>query len=127
MYVGNWRILKGNKVKHGSGKITCPGADANLGGEEYDGEWVDDKMEGQGRYVFASGSTYTGNWKAGMMHGKGLKKNPDGTYYDGEWEQNLYHGEGTFVDEDKCVWTGLFIQGTFDSKIQKKLKVDKEI
>ena len=25
-YVGNWKILKGFKVKHGHGKITFPGA-----------------------------------------------------------------------------------------------------
>jgi len=26
VYVGNWKILKGVKVKHGHGKITFPGA-----------------------------------------------------------------------------------------------------
>lgn len=51
------------------------------------------------------------------MHGKGKKVNPDGTSYEGEWENNLMHGDGTYVDSSKSVWTGLFIEGGYDSKI----------
>lgn len=40
MYVGNWKLLNGAKVKHGHGKITFAGTTSNeFGNEEYDGEW----------------------------------------------------------------------------------------
>ena len=48
LYVGEWKLHEetGKKVKHGTGKIVFPGvvtaAGAQLGTEEYDGEWVDD-------------------------------------------------------------------------------------
>jgi len=51
MYVGNWKMVGGHKVKHGKGKITFPGVSGNAFGlEEYDGDWEDDKMHGFGRY-----------------------------------------------------------------------------
>jgi hypothetical protein len=51
LYVGEWRLTdEGKKVKHGKGKICFPGATDSLGrmigGEEYDGEWIDDMMHG---------------------------------------------------------------------------------
>jgi hypothetical protein len=61
------------------------------------------------------------------MHGKGKITNADGTTYDGEWTENVMNGVGTYVDLDKVTWNGIFINGTFESKIQKKLKAEKEI
>ena len=37
------------------------------------------------------------------------------------------HGEGVYVDADGIQWTGIFVNGSFESKIQKKLKADKEL
>lgn len=36
-------------------------------------------------------------------------------------------GEGTYIDIDGCKWTGIFVNGTFESKIQKKLIAEKEL
>ena len=35
-------------------------------------------------------------------------------------------GEGTYVDIDGVKWTGIFVNGSFESKIQKKLIAEKE-
>jgi len=35
------------------------------------------------------------------------------------------HGEGNYIDCDKTAWEGIFVDGSFESKIQKKLKVEK--
>jgi|LauGreDrversion4_2_1035121.scaffolds.fasta_scaffold6028873_1 hypothetical protein len=51
------------------------------------------------------------------MHGKGKITNADGTTYDGEWSENVMNGVGTYVDLDKVTWHGIFINGTFESKI----------
>lgn len=103
-------------MKHGHGKITFPGPQGK-GAEEYEGDWEEDKMNGHGRYIFTSGAEYIGSWKHGMMHGKGKKINADGTFYEGEWEKNLMHGDGVYLDQEKQTWQGLFINGSFDSKI----------
>ena len=54
-------------------------------------------------------------------------KNHDGTKYTGSFQDNLMHGYGTYIDLDKVVWNGIFINGCFDSKIQRRLAVEKEI
>ena len=61
------------------------------------------------------------------MNGKGKMVNGDGTTYEGDWSQNLMHGEGIYIDIDKTKWEGIFINGLFESKIQKKLRAEKEI
>lgn len=126
-YTGNWKMLEGVKVKHGHGKITFPGVAGGKGHEEYDGDWEDDKMHGTGRYQFTSGAVYQGGWKHGQMHGHGKIVNADGTSYDGQWCENRMHGEGCFVDSDQVVWDGIFINGSYESKIQKKLRAEKLI
>ena len=119
-------MLDGHKVKHGHGKATYAGLNGQ-GGEEYDGDWQEDRMHGYGKYVFTSGSVYTGSWLVGKMHGKGRMVNADGTQYDGDWVANKMHGEGCYIDIDNVRWEGIFINGSYESKIQKKLRVEKEI
>lgn len=48
-YVGNWKLIKGIKLKHGHGKFTSSGY-SGRGQEEYEGDWSEDKMQGHGRY-----------------------------------------------------------------------------
>jgi len=43
-------------------------------GSEYDGMWVEDKMEGLGTYKWNDGREYKGMFKDNMMHGKGELK-----------------------------------------------------
>ena len=51
----------------------------------------------------------------------------DGTSYEGAWENNLMSGEGSYVDADGVKLQGIFVKGTFESKIQKKLIAEKEL
>ena len=89
--------------------------------------WDNDKMHGQGRYSFTSGAEYVGQWCEGRMHGEGKMTYADGTSFEGSWCQNLMHGEGEYVDAEGVTWSGIFVDGSFESKIQKKLKADKEL
>jgi hypothetical protein len=50
------------------------------------GDWFEDKMEGVGTYVWASGEVYKGEYKANARHGKGKMTYSDGTIYEGVWE-----------------------------------------
>lgn len=98
-----------------------------VGSEEYEGDWVDDQMHGEGTYKFTSGNVYSGNWVKGTMHGLGKMVYSDGSTYEGNWHNNLMHGEGVYLDTDRITWTGIFVEGTYDSKIQKKLQAEKII
>ena len=51
------------------------------------------------------------------MHGFGKMVYADGTSYEGTWSGNLMHGEGNYVDVDGVTWTGIFVNGSFESKI----------
>lgn len=35
------------------------------------------------------------------------------------------HGEGTYIDADQVKWEGIFVNGHYESKIQKKLHQEK--
>jgi hypothetical protein len=54
-------------------------------GESYDGDFRDDKRDGQGTYVFSDGSTHIGGWKHDKMHGKGVYKVKN-KQFEAEWK-----------------------------------------
>ena len=125
MYSGNWKLHQGAKVKHGHGKITFKSfgqsAGSEVGYEEYEGDWEDDLMQGYGTYRYISGAVYTGQWSQGRQEGKGAIKYPDGSSYEGTWLKNQMHGEGCYVDAEGIRWPGIYVEGSFESKLQKKL------
>ena len=40
-------------------------------GDLYEGDWINDKREGQGTYVWKNGSKYIGSWKDDKKNGEG--------------------------------------------------------
>jgi hypothetical protein len=52
-----------------------------------------------------------------MMSGKGTMQYADGSRYEGEWALNKMHGEGVFLDPDQVTWRGIFVYGSYESKI----------
>ncbi|CCW71408.1 unnamed protein product [Phytomonas sp. Hart1] len=96
----------GRGVRHGQGIYASPQI-------RYEGDWVDDKMEGQGHLFFLqSGSSYEGGFRDGCFDGKGIYCWADGSRYDGEWRHNRMHGSGVYIDEDGQVFKGVFYSGT---------------
>jgi hypothetical protein len=51
----------------------------------YEGEWKDDKRNGQGKWVHPSGQVYEGEWKDDKQNGQGKWVWPNGQVYEGEW------------------------------------------
>ncbi len=128
IYVGNWKLHNGHKVKNGHGKITFPSAGGNeLGSEEYEGDWEEDLMQGYGKYRYTSGATYSGQWSKGKQEGQGKMLYADGSSYEGAWHLNLMHGEGVYTDAEGIRWEGIFVDGGFESKLQKKLQAERLI
>ena len=46
---------------------------------------------------------------------------PDGSSYEGALHNNLMHGEGVYTDAEGIRWEGIFVDGGYESKMQKKL------
>lgn len=127
-YEGDWKLFDGVKKKHGHGRIVHGNSHADSHGNEvYEGEWVEDLMHGTGTYTFTSGATYHGQWIKGKRHGVGKIEYPDGSSYDGQWENDMMHGNGKYTDNDGIEWEGIFVDNTFESKIQKKLQTERKV
>lgn len=69
-------------VRNGRGKMVFPGGDI------YEGEWVDGKMQGEGSYTYKkTGDIYSGAWVANKKHGYGRYEfGADKSMLVGNWE-----------------------------------------
>jgi hypothetical protein len=47
------------------------GATVMRSGDTYEGEWMQGKMHGEGKYHYTTGDVYQGSFKEGLMHGTG--------------------------------------------------------
>ena len=55
-------------------------------GDTYEGNWVNDVINGYGKYTWSSGNVYEGNWKNDARNGYGKITWSDGDVYEGNWE-----------------------------------------
>ena len=49
-------------------------------GDKYEGQWVNDKKEGEGTMKYSNGNWYRGKWKNDKPNGLGTRQT-DGTTY----------------------------------------------
>jgi hypothetical protein len=79
--------------KHGKGVKTW----AN--GDRYEGDFVEDRIEGFGLYVFGrgpwQGERYEGDYLAGRRHGHGVYRWTTGDVYSGPWRDDRAVGSAT--------------------------------
>jgi len=69
--------------KNGKGKLL------RTNGNQYEGEWKDNKYHGQGILIIkASGERYDGKWENNMRNGKGTNYFADGTSKEGIWKND---------------------------------------
>ena len=109
IYIGNWKLINGLKMKHGFGKLMHTATLSQLKNqvtEEYEGEWANDLMSGYGVYKYTSGAVFSGNWRDGNQEGFGTYQFVDGSKYEGEWIAHDFHGRGKYIDIDNITWEG---------------------
>lgn len=80
--------------KHGSGVKSW------VSGDRYDGEFVDDRKEGVGTYIWGRGSPwygerYSGDFLSDQRHGFGVYEWPSGDRYAGPWKHDRPAGAPT--------------------------------
>jgi hypothetical protein len=74
-----------NNLKHGKGIIYY-----NNGKIKYEGDFINDKYEGYGKYIDENGEYYIGEWSNGLRHGKGTIYNKNNTI---KYEGDFVNGE----------------------------------
>ena len=57
-------------------------------GSIFEGWWVGDRIEGFGRYIYASGAFWIGWWKNDWLQGNCRKFHPDGTLEEEGWYED---------------------------------------
>ncbi|TNN08241.1 MORN repeat-containing protein isoform 1 [Schistosoma japonicum] len=94
-----------NSKKWGNGRFSMKD------GSIYEGSFIDGEICGKGRRFYAiSKSEYTGHFMFGERHGYGLMVYGDGSTYKGDWCHNLQQGNGEYIDANKCKYVGEFFQ-----------------
>jgi hypothetical protein len=77
------------------------GRTSDFAGDVYDGNFLNDKYDGQGSYYDKSeDSRYTGHFQEGAITGKGIctwgdRSKFPGRYYEGDWKNGKMDGHGT--------------------------------
>jgi hypothetical protein len=123
-YDGNYK----DGLKNGVGKMIYPN------GDFYEGEWIDNKMQGEGTYTYKkSGDIYSGSWIADKKSGQGTYEfGADssimvGTWvdgqittgkwilkgaaeYEGAFKLGRPYGYGSFSFSSGLVQTGSFVE-----------------
>ena len=82
--------------------------------EVYEGDFKDDKMEGQGKILFKDGSTYEGEMVNDNCEGYGVMAWDDGKKYEGCFKNNFKHGKGeytTIIGDQLKSFTAVFENG----------------
>ena len=78
--------VEGEVVKQGKGKTKYDN------GDEYEGDYYEDKRQGKGIMKFVNGERYEGEFYEDMLHGKGLLFKND-LVYEGVWNKNNIVGK----------------------------------
>jgi hypothetical protein len=54
-------------------------------GDYYEGEWLEDKANGEGVYCYIDGVIYRGSWLNDLQNGNGEENWPDGGKFEGNF------------------------------------------
>jgi hypothetical protein len=82
-----------------------------VAGEIYDGDWKDNRRQGEGVLRLADGTVYRGHFENHKRNGHGEYAWSDGRSYVGEWQDNRIQGRGTMTYANGDAYSGDFVDG----------------
>ena len=91
-----------NGKKEGKGKFIYKN------GCIYEGYFKNDKKEGNGIFYYTNGDRYKGLFKDGFYQGNGIFYFNNGDRYEGEFDKNSYSGNGKYHYHNGDVFEGLW-------------------
>ena len=66
-------------------------------GTQYIGTVKNNRITGEGKYIFKNGDIYEGQVVNGLRNGFGVFKSSNNIIYEGEWKNGLKHGKGKII------------------------------
>ena len=85
-------------------------------GTVYEGEFIEQKYHGKGKFTDQHGNTYTGDFKDGKFHGEGSYITKDGREYQGEFIEGQFTGQGSYKDKEGTHYEGGFKNWSYDGE-----------
>lgn len=84
----------------------------------YEGDWIEDKYEGNGKLIEKYGEYYIGQFKKGEKHGKGIKYyENEKKKYEGDFINNILEGKGIeYNDDGTKKFEGEFVAGVYEGE-----------
>lgn len=119
VYEGQYELNKatGTIERQGYGVLT------SKDGTLYSGVWKNDKLNGSGSFTHTStGCKYEGDFLNGKFDGIGKYFWPDGSIYEGEFKESKLEGKGFFKDPTGQIWSGKF-SGDSAARLRFKLSM----
>ena len=80
-----------NNKKEGNGKLKLKN------GTIYEGSFKNNKHNGYGKLTQLDGEIFAGEWKEGKIDGNGIRYHSNGDKYIGNYKNNLKHGIGHYI------------------------------
>ena len=131
VYLGEWNEITNRR--HGRGilrwidgttyegywlddKINIQGKLSLSNGDIYEGEWKDDKANGYGTYIKKNGDSYSGYWVNDKQNGEGKEIFPDGSTYKGYYSNGMKNGKGIIQWKEGAVYEGDFVNNNIEGK-----------
>ena len=103
LYDGDWKF----GLKHGRGRLT-------QGDMEIEGQWIEGVISGKCRIKWKSGNIYDGQILDNKMNGNGyMVWNDKNEKYTGQWENNLQNGFGVYVWFDNKISVNKFFKDRY--------------
>jgi len=82
-----------------------------------DGNFVNDKLEGEGAYYYEDGEFYKGQWKNDLKYGKGIEYYKNGIIkYEGDFVNDKPEGFGKYIYSDGVFYIGQIKNGLKNDK-----------
>jgi hypothetical protein len=95
----------------------CIGTVILPGGDQYVGEYRNNKRNGQGAFIYANGERHGGQWQDDrLINGRGTFVLADGAKYVGEFLNGAPHGLGTYTRVDGAKYVGELREGRFNGQ-----------
>lgn len=73
-----------------------------INGDSYEGQYMNDKKNGKGTYLWKNGSKYIGNFENDYRHGYGQMYWQDGKVYKGKWLNGIEKNTLITLDNPKA-------------------------